>query len=86
MWEESGFWSVGRSRVGLKLEPRVWARFLPAGRNLMFPGTRRIRYARANKPRAMKMDGDVMKMESNSMHRLTAVPTVLMVLRGPGTV
>lgn len=89
MWEESGFWRVGRPGVGLELEPRVWASILPAGRNLIFPGTRRIRYVRANKPRAMEMDGDMMKTQSNSTHRLTAVPAVLMlmgVLGGPRTV
>lgn len=50
------------SGVGLELEPRGWARFLPAIGNLMFPRMRRIRCSRVNKPRDMKMDGDMMRM------------------------
>lgn len=51
-------------------------------RNVLFPRMRRIRYFRVNKPRDMKMDGDVMRMQSNSRHRLTAVTTVLTLMEG----
>lgn len=51
-------------------------------RNLLLPGMRRIRYFRVNKLRDMKMDGDVMRMQSNSRHRLTAVTTVLTLKEG----
>lgn len=55
-------------------------------RNLLFPRMRRFRYFRINKPRDMKMDGDVMRMQSNSRHRLTAVTTVLTLMEGLRTV
>lgn len=60
----------------------------PSG-NLLFPRMRTIRCSRVNKPRDMKMNGDMMRMYSNNVHRLTAAATALMlmeVLEGLGTV
>lgn len=58
------------------LEPRGWARLPPAGGNLLFPREEEG-CLRVNKPKGTKMAGDVMRMQSNGVHRPPAVTAVL---------
>lgn len=59
-----------RSGAGLQLEPRGGTK-LPPANGRIFQDEQRIECSRGKKPRDVKMNGGMVRLWSDSMHRLT---------------